>query len=79
MLVNLINIAYGAMKNLPYQDEVFAKYRTESVQEFRFILSEQIRAEVFWAAFVQNIENSIKSNAVVKALKRLIQKKGSYL
>ena len=67
------------MKILPYQDEVFAKYRTESVQEFRFILSEQIRVEVFWAAFVQNIENSIKSNAVVKALKRLIQKKGSYL
>ena len=79
MLVNLINIAYCAMKILPYQDEAFAKYRTESVQEFRFILSEQIRAEVFWAAFVQNIENSIKSNAVVKALKRLIQKKGSYL
>ena len=67
------------MKILPYQDEVFAKYRTESVQEFRFILSEQIRAEVFWAAFVQNIENSIKSNTVVKALKRLIQQKGSYL
>ena len=78
-LVNLINIAYCAMKILPYQDEAFAKYRTESVQEFRFVLSEQIRAEVFFAAFVQNIENSIKSNAVVKALKRLIQQRGTHL
>ena len=36
MLVNLINVAYCAMKMLPYQDEVFSKYRSESVQEFRF-------------------------------------------
>lgn len=43
MLVNLINIAYCAMKLLPYQDRAFAKYRTESVQEFRFALIEQIR------------------------------------
>ena len=77
--MNLINIAYCAMKILPYQDEAFAKYRTESVQEFRFVLSEQIRAEVFFAAFVQNIENSIKSNVVVKALKRLIQQKVTHL
>ena len=78
-LVNLINIAYCAMKILPYQDEAFSRYRTESVQEFRFVLSDQIWAEVFLAAFVQNIENSIKSNAVVKALKQLIQQRSTYL
>ena len=78
-LVNLINIAYCAMKILPYQDEAFSKYRTESVQEFRFVLSEQIRAEVFLTAFLRNIENNIKSNAVVKALKQLIQQRGTYL
>ena len=78
-LVNLINLAYCAMKILPYQDEAFSKYRTESVQEFRFALSEQIRAEVFLDAFVRNIENSIKSNAVVKAMKRLIQQRMTYL
>ncbi len=32
MLVNLINIAYCVMKLLPYQDEAFLKYHTESVQ-----------------------------------------------
>ncbi len=31
MLVSLINISYCAMKLLPYQDEAFSKYRTESV------------------------------------------------
>ena len=46
----------------------------QKVQEFRFVLSEQIWAEVFLTAFLRNIENSIKSNAVVKALKQLIQK-----
>ena len=74
LLVNLINITYCAMKILPYQDEAFAKYRTESVQEFRFILSEKIRQEIFFANFMQNIETSIKSTAVLNALKRLIQR-----
>ena len=79
LLVNLINIAYCAMKILPYQDETFAKYRTESVQEFRFALSEKIRYEIFFANFVQNIETSIKSTAVSNALKRLIQQRLNYL
>ena len=79
LLVNLINIAYCAMKILPYQDEAFAKYRTESVQEFRFALSEKIRHEIFFANFVQNIETSIKSIAVSNALKRLIQQRLNYL
>ena len=79
LLVNLINITYCAMKILPYQDEAFAKYRMESVQEFRFALSEKIRHEIFFANFVQNIENSIKSTAVSNALKRLIQQRLNYL
>ena len=43
MLVNLINISYCAMKILPYQNEHFSEYRTKSVQEFRFELSQGIR------------------------------------
>lgn len=79
LLVNLINITYCAMKILPYQDEAFAKYRMESVQEFRFALSEKIRHEIFFANFVENIETSIKSTAVSNALKRLIQQRFHYL
>lgn len=73
MLVNLINITYSAMKILPYQDEAFSKYREESVQEFRFFLSEQIRQQVFFATFVQNTVTSIKSQGIIKALKQLVQ------
>lgn len=76
MLVNLINISYCAMKLLPYQDETFYEYRNQSVQEFRFALSEKIRQQVFYAHFVKSIETQKKSNAFIKALKQLIQRNG---
>ncbi len=79
MLVNLINITYCAMKILPYKEEAFSKYRTESVQEFRFALSGQIREQVFYAIFVENIETHIKSNTIINALKQLVQKLGYHL
>ena len=72
MLVNLINISYCAMKILLYRNEHFSEYRTKSVQEFRFELSQGIRSQIFFATFVQNIETHIKSNAMAKALKQLI-------
>ena len=78
MLVNLINIAYCAMKILPYQDASFQKYQYKSVQEFRFVLSSQIREQVFYAHFVKNIENHIKSNQLFNTLKMLIQQQGYY-
>ncbi len=79
MLVNLVNMAYCAMKLLPYKDEKFSGYRTKSVQEFRFALSEQIRKQIFYATFIKNIENNIKSNAVMKALKQLVRRQGIHL
>ena len=79
MMVNLINIVYCAMKLLPYQDEKFAKYRTESIQKFQVALSEQIREQVFYTTFVDNIENTIKSTVIMDALKQLIMQQGFYL
>ena len=73
MLVNLINICYCAMKILPYQDEQFSEYRTKSVQEFRFELSQGIRSQIFLTNFVRNFETHIKSNVIIKALKQLIR------
>lgn len=55
MMVNLINVAYCAMKLLPYQDKKFSVYRDKSVQDFRFALSKGICQQVFFATFVQNI------------------------
>lgn len=79
MLVNLINIAYCAMKLLPYQDEMFSQYRTESAQEFRFALSNQIRQQIFYATFVENIETNIKSSTIINAIKQLIQQQGYHV
>ena len=66
-------------ENPGYQDEAFSKYQTESVQEFRFALSGQIRQQVFYAIFVKNIENSIKSKTIMNALKQLIRQQGYHL
>lgn len=74
MLVNLINIAYCAMKLLPYQDETFSKYQNESTQEIRFALSERIRQEVFFANLVENTERGKKSIGIIDSAKQWFQK-----
>ena len=74
MFINLINISYCAMKLLPYMEETFSQYRGGSVQEFRFVLSERIRQQVFYANLMQNIETHIKSNVIAKVLKQLCLK-----
>ena len=79
MMINLINVAYCAMKLLPYQDESFSDFRDKSVQDFRFALSEGIRQQVFFATFVQNIETQIKSSSIINALKQAIVKQEHYL
>ena len=79
MFINLINISYCAMKLLPYKEAAFSRYRGASVQELRYVLSEQIRQQVFYVNLTQNIETHIKSNAIVNALKQLWLKHASYL
>ena len=74
MLVNLINISYCAMKLLPCMEETLSQYRGDSVQEFRFALSGQIKRQIFYVNLVQNIESHIKSTALIKALQRLCLK-----
>ncbi len=72
MLINLVNIAYCAMKLLPYSDKAFEKYRDCSAQDFRFSLSERIREQVFIASFVETLETGLKSSPVIESLIQLI-------
>ena len=60
MLVNLINISYYAMKILPYQNEHFSEYRTKSVQEFRFELSQGIRSHRFFDSRINASQHTEK-------------------
>ena len=46
-LLNVINVAYAAMKILPYADASFSKYRNLGPQELRSILDRQIQEQVF--------------------------------
>ena len=57
----------SSMKLLPYVDDKFVGYRNKSVQDFRFALSEGIRSQVFFATFVEKVENQIKSISVINA------------
>ena len=68
MLVNLINISYCAMKILPYQNEHFSEYRTKSVQEFRFELSQGIRSQIF-CHFREKYRNTYKIKCYDKGFK----------
>ena len=58
----------SSMKLLPYVDDKFVGYRNKSVQDFRFALSEGIRSQVFFATFVEKVENQIKSISVIMPL-----------
>ena len=60
------------MKILPYKDEAFSQYKDTSVQEFRLALSQQINQQIIFATFVKNVETTIKSNALVKAMKSVL-------
>jgi len=60
------------MKILLYKEKIFSGYKDSSVQEFRLALSEQINQQVIFATFVKNIETTIKSNVIVKALKSVL-------
>ena len=79
IMVNLINISYCVMKLLPYVDNEFADYKDKSVQEFRFVISEGIRKQIFFTGFVQNIETQIKSKSVISAIKQAFRKHGCHL
>ena len=47
--------------------------------EFRYALSEGIRSQVFFATFVQKVENQIKSTSVINALKHAFSQNMSHL
>lgn len=72
MLVNTINLAYSAMKLLPYTDAEFAEYQGQSVQDFRFALSEAIREQLIFTTFAKSLKNREKHTTVISLLKQKV-------
>ena len=46
-LLNLINVAYAAMRILPHKNNVFKDFRDSAPQEIKLFLSEQIITQLF--------------------------------
>lgn len=72
MLVNTINFAYSAIKLLPYTDAGIAKYQGQSVQDFRFALSEAIRGQLIFTTFAKSLKNRKKHTTAISLLKQKV-------
>ena len=71
-LVNLLTICYASAKLLPYLSEDFAHLKGLSAQQIRFVLGRHIRQEVFFAHFVDRLENAKISPDILNTLKSLM-------
>ncbi len=67
-LVNLECIAYSAMTLLPYSDESFSRYQSESAQETRFGIGQQIQASIIFSSFVESLETVKKTRSFIKII-----------
>ena len=65
-LVNPECIAYSAMTLLPYSDESFSRYQSESAQETRFGIGQQIQASIIFSSFVESLETVKKRGHLLK-------------
>ena len=59
---------HAAHNGSNYQNEHFSEYRTKSVQEFRFELSQGIRNLIFFATFVKNIRKTLVNTGFARVL-----------
>ena len=73
--INLLNLNDYELREARRNE--FADYKDKSVQEFRFVISEGIRKQIFFTGFVQNIETQIKSKSVISAIKQAFRKHGT--
>jgi len=55
--VNLLSISYACAKLIPFADDFFADFSLASTQTTKFALGEAIRKDLFFAHFVDFIEN----------------------
>ena len=73
-VLNLVNVAHSAMKILPYHYDCWKDFQKHSPQELRFVISEQIRRQVFLTTLSKNAKTIGKSEAFLNTLIRLVEK-----
>lgn len=72
-LVNLISISYSAMTLIPYKDESFSRYRSDSAQETRFKIGQQIQAFIILTGFGKKLETLKNGMALINLIESYIQ------
>ena len=72
-MLNLINIAHSAMKILPHRYTCWKEFSDQSPQELRFVISEQIRRQVFFATLREKAETMGKSTGFFNTLTQLAE------
>lgn len=70
-LLNLVNLVHASMKILPYAYKEFEFAQELTPQEFRFELSQLIRADLFFHLLTLRAQNTINSNFILKILREL--------
>ena len=77
MLLNLICVAYSAMKLLPYLDSEYAEYKNESPQVIRLAVSERLQEDIILGSLVDKLAGgvnyeqfSVVEKEVIKACQR---------
>ena len=71
-LLNLINVAYAAMRILPHKNNVFKDFRDSAPQEIRLFLSEQIITQLFLVRIGQKAMKLKNAESFLSSLYKLI-------
>ena len=72
-MLNLVNTAHSAMKILPYHYDCWKDFRDKSPQELRFVISEQIRRQVFFASLGAKAQTMGKFRSLFDTLTQLAE------
>lgn len=64
--VNIMNICYTCVCLLPWRNKKLKELQGESAQHIKYILSQEINRELFFASFVMNAEKAKKYLEIIK-------------
>ena len=74
LLINLINIAYSAMKILPYYDLKFSEFIDDTPQEMRMFISEKISNQIFISVIGRKAKQLKIADFFLNCLNQLVDK-----
>ena len=74
LLINLINIAYSAMKILPYYNSKFSDFINDTPQEIRMFISEKISNQIFISVIGREAKKLKNADVFLNCLNKLVDR-----